>query len=229
MPRESVGLRPLEEFGPGETYKGYSGGLYGEGRNEPPPAHRAAAMEAARSIQPLGPDGKPDPGGKIVLISNGMSNTTREFQRFVQMAGQAGAQSAAGGRRLRPGRAGGQRLGPLRRADFGKRGVIRGRFGAAASASRRHAGPGASGLDEAGAAPAGLAGRVSRHAQALQADQAEVLRQLRQAFPNLKLAYLSSRIYAGFAGTTQNPEPYAYESAWANQWLIQQQISGDPA
>ena len=51
---------------------------------------------------------------------------------------------------------------------------------------------------------------------------------LKQAFPNLKLAYLSSRIYAGFAGTPQNPEPYAYESAWANQWLIQP-IAGDPA
>ena len=43
-----------------------------------------------------------------------------------------------------------------------------------------------------------------------------------------KLAYLSSRSYAGYAGTDLNPEPFAYEGAFAVRWLIQDQIAGKP-
>jgi hypothetical protein len=42
------------------------------------------------------------------------------------------------------------------------------------------------------------------------------------------VAYLSSRIYAGYATTALNPEPYAYEGAFAVRWLIQSQVQGDP-
>jgi hypothetical protein len=42
------------------------------------------------------------------------------------------------------------------------------------------------------------------------------------------VAYLSSRIYAGYAVTPLNPEPYAYEGAFAVRWLIQSQADGDP-
>jgi hypothetical protein len=52
---------------------------------------------------------------------------------------------------------------------------------------------------------------------------------LHQRFPNLKLAYVSSRIYAGYASTRLNPEPYAYESGFSVKWLIEQQIQGDAA
>jgi hypothetical protein len=47
-------------------------------------------------------------------------------------------------------------------------------------------------------------------------------------FPNLRVAYLSSRIYAGHATTGLNPEPYAFESAFSVRGLIQEQIQGDP-
>jgi hypothetical protein len=36
------------------------------------------------------------------------------------------------------------------------------------------------------------------------------------------LIYTSSRIYAGYATTSLNPEPYAYQSAFAVKWLIQE-------
>src|SRR5262249_1988057 len=38
----------------------------------------------------------------------------------------------------------------------------------------------------------------------------------------------SNRIYAGYATTGLNPEPYAYESSFACRWAIQAQIKGDP-
>ena len=47
-------------------------------------------------------------------------------------------------------------------------------------------------------------------------------------FPNLKIAYLSSRIYAGYADTNLSPEPEAYQGGFAVKWLIADQINGSP-
>jgi hypothetical protein len=80
-------------------------------------------------------------------------------------------------------------------------------------------------LAEAG--PAAL-GAFPKHAQVLQQNLTKVVGHLKEKFPNLRMAYLSSRIYAGYASTSLNPEPYAYESAFAVRWLIQDQIAGKP-
>jgi hypothetical protein len=72
-------------------------------------------------------------------------------------------------------------------------------------------------------------GEFPKHAQQLKDDMAEILRMLKQRYPNLKLAYVSSRSYGGYASTTLNPEPYAYESAIAVRWLIQDQSKGLPS
>ena len=53
-----------------------------------------------------------------------------------------------------------------------------------------------------------------------------VVRILHQKLPNVRLCYLTSRIYAGYATTTLNPEPYAYESGFAVKRLIEAQIGG---
>src|SRR5262245_11796219 len=79
---------PLSEMGAKDAYKGEDGGLYGEGKNEPPAAHAAAAKAQAEKIQPLDADGKPSASGKVVLLSIGMSNTTQEFSRFLQLQGR---------------------------------------------------------------------------------------------------------------------------------------------
>jgi hypothetical protein len=80
--RSSVGLKPLTEMTAEDKYKGEDGGLYGEGRNEPPEALRAAAKIELKRITPLDSHGKPAKEGKIVLISVGMSNTNGEFRMF---------------------------------------------------------------------------------------------------------------------------------------------------
>ena len=68
-----------------------------------------------------------------------------------------------------------------------------------------------------------------KHAEALKGHMVGLLNKLTDHFPNLRIAYLSSRIYGGYAKTPLNPEPYAYESAFTVRWLIQDQIKGEAA
>ena len=76
-------------------------------------------------------------------------------------------------------------------------------------------------------ANAGPSGSKTEHLAQLEADTIKVLHNLKTRFPNLRIAYLGSRIYAGYATTGLNPEPYAYEGAFAVRHLIQKQTSGD--
>jgi hypothetical protein len=63
-------------------------------------------------------------------------------------------------------------------------------------------------------------------ARKLEEDIRADIRNLTARFPNLKQVFLSSRIYAGYASTPLNPEPHAYETAFADKWLIAEQIDG---
>jgi hypothetical protein len=224
--RETTGLVPLTEMGDG-LYKEQTGGLYGHGRNVPPEAHREAAQVQTALIVPRDVQGHPSDDGKIVLISLGMSNTTQEFSAFKTLAdadpnkslkvvivdcaqgGQAAYQWAypqAGSNARTPWDVMDQRI-----------------LAAHVTAPQVQV----VWLKQAEISPARL-GEFPAHAQALRDDIAIILRQLRTRFPNLALAYLSSRIYAGYATTPLNPEPYAYESAFPVRWLIEAQIASDP-
>ena len=65
------------------------------------------------------------------------------------------------------------------------------------------------------------------HAEFLQTNLEAILRVAQMRYPNLKVAYLSSRTrsYATNVGAL-NPEPFAYESAFSVRWLIEKQLDG---
>lgn len=67
---------PLTELTRG-CYLEYSGGLY-PGGNDIPAPHLAAGRAAAAQVVPRDPAGTPAAGGRYVLLSIGMSNTTQE-------------------------------------------------------------------------------------------------------------------------------------------------------
>ncbi|MDZ4200506.1 MAG: hypothetical protein U1E27_14620 [Kiritimatiellia bacterium] len=71
-------------------------------------------------------------------------------------------------------------------------------------------------------------GSLEDHGGKLETDTLAVLQNAVARFPNLRIAYLGSRTYGGYAGTALNPEPYAYESAFVARRLILRQIGGDP-
>ena len=75
--RTTTGLVPLTDMG-GRRYRGQRGGLYPFGRNRPSPAYQRLGLAAARRVRPV--------DGKIVVLSIGMSNTTREFSDFKSRA-----------------------------------------------------------------------------------------------------------------------------------------------
>lgn len=214
-------LTPLTELGAG-TYKGQDGGLYGGGKNEPPQAHFEAALKEAARIQPLDADGKPSPDGKIGLLSVGMSNTTMEYSRFKQIADQDSARSPRVV--IVDGAQGGQTATRWADAKSALWQKVDERLVAAGVSAKQVQ---VAWMKQAEAGPA-QHGEFPKHARQLQENLVKSLHNLKEKFPNLRIVYLSSRIYAGYATTMLNPEPYAYEEAFSMRWLIQDQIAGKP-
>jgi Cu/Ag efflux protein CusF len=217
-------LRPLTELGVGE-YQGFQGGLYPGGKNERPAAHEAAGIGLAKQLQPLGAGGQPSADGKIVLLSVGMSNTTQEFSTFKRIAdgdrdknpklvivdGAQGAMSA--NRIINPDEGSGAKFWNVVDQRLKAAGVTREQVQAAWI---KQADPGPT-------------QGFPAYAQTLQGELRQIVQLMHRRFPNLKLVYLSNRTYGGYAKTRLNPEPYAYESAFAVKWLIEEQLRGDPS
>jgi hypothetical protein len=218
--KSAVGFKPLTEMSATDKYKGEDGGLYGGGKNEPPPAHQAAAKKETAKIVPLGADGQPSATGKIALVSISMSNATQEFSRFKQIAD-----------------ADRQKSKDLVIVDCAQGGQAMAEWAPANAkpwdeAERRLRAAGVSDKQVQVCwiklANKGPRGDLREHAKKLEADTLAVLHNAKKRFPNLRIAYLGSRIYGGYAESPLNPEPFAYESAFAVRWLIQEQINGNP-
>ncbi|MBS0264321.1 MAG: hypothetical protein JSS02_20450 [Planctomycetes bacterium] len=216
---ERVGLKPLTEMSARDTYQGEDGGLYGQGENEPPPALRTAAREETAQIVPRGRDGRPARDGRIVLISISMSNWTQEFSVFKRLADRDPEKSPRV--TIVDCAQGGQPMSRWADPQSQTWTVAEQRL------AREQVTPAQVQVVWIKLANPGPSGDLAQHGKALQKDTTAVLQQARERFPNLRLAYLESRIFAGHATTGLNPEPYAYEGAFVVRWLIQAQQRGD--
>lgn len=213
-----TGLVPLTALGAG-TYQGHAGGLYPGGSNTRPPAHDAAGLGIAAGIAPIDTFGNADPNGRVVLISIGMSNCAQEFSAFVPASNTDPSRDPSV--RVINCARGGQTASLIKNPGYAYwdtvRAYLRG-FGSSPAQVQ------VVWLKEANAGPTtGFPAATTT----LMQDLGSVVRTLKDHFPNVRIAYLSSRTYAGYASTTLNPEPYAYESGFAVKWLIEGQIAGE--
>jgi hypothetical protein len=215
--KTSVGFTPLTDLGTG-TYKGFEGGLYPGGSDQPPAAYLQEGLSRAAAIQPLSADGQPDAGGNIVLLSIGMSNTTQEFSEFKR---RADADSQKNPRLvIVDGAQGGQDAEKIKDPNATFWTVVDQRLSQAGVSNRQVQ---AVWLKEA---IAGVNETFPLDAQRLQTDLDAIVQILMQRYPSLQIVYLSSRIYAGYATTGLNPEPFSYQSGFAVKWLIEDRING---
>jgi hypothetical protein len=206
-------------------YNGFKGGLYPDGKNERPAAHEAAGLALARTVQPLDGDGKPAAaGGKIVLLSIGMSNTMQATAGFKQVADNDPEKNPQV--LIVNGSQGG--MTAFRTQDPDDKGSGTQYWGTVdkllTDAGVTGAQVQAVWLKQADAQPSE---GFPQYAEKLEAEQARIVQVLHQRFPNLKLVYFSSRTYGGYAKTRLNPEPYALESGFSVKWLIEKQIKGE--
>src|SRR6266704_3692159 len=228
----TAGRVPLTELGM-ETYKGFGGGLYPAGGNVEPTAHAAAGQSRAQAVTPLATSGTPTAGGKVVLLSLGMSNTTQEFCSGSSTTTNCSSWSFMGQAAADPtvnhttlaivnGARGGQDAQAWDAATDANYDTVRlNRLGPLGLTERQVQ---IVWVKQADAGPRDSLASAQSDAYQLESRLGNIARALRTHYPNLKIIFFSSRIYAGYATTTLNPEPFAYESGFAVKWLIQAQI-----
>lgn len=217
----SVGFTPLIDLGAG-VYQGAVGGLYPGGANQRPIEHEVGGLAQVPFVTPRDASGAPSATGRVVVMSLGMSNTANHWQAFQQLSN----------------------ADPLRDPRVL---LVQGAQGGIPAEDMDDANDAywtsvlPQKLQQAGVTPAEVqvvwflqANRMPTasfpaHALTLKSQMASILRIAKDELPNLRIVYCAARIYAGYATTTLNPEPYAYEQGFAVKWLIEDQLGGDPS
>jgi PKD repeat protein len=216
-------------------YKGLSAGLYPNGANSCPPIHQVDGIQiATNQILPLDSAGNVNTNtGKIVLLSLGMSNTTQEWasgDNLTHNITNAFKFRADHDPSKNPqlvivdGAISGQDAIQWTNPNAGTWSeVITQRLVQAGVTTNQVQ---AMWLKEALADPRNY-GAFPLHAQALQSDLEIIARIAKSKYPNLKLIYLSCRTHAYDTNSADlNPEPFAFETAFADKWAVQDQIAG---
>jgi len=245
--------------GPCATYQGFPGGLYENCSNTVPADHGADGLAFASQVAPLDVNGKPSSSGQIVFSSIGMSAALTEFSQFLTMAqastavnqstltiyegaasnqdacywfpatGPPGCDPSAPNNydRIQTAMASGP--GDLSPAQIQVAWIDE-------ANGRVH--PQSAGCSTTGTECVPLCDETvsgctntpeTTDALNLEQELGNILRAAKQRWPNLKMAFFSGRIYAGYAvggqDSTPDPEPYAYEVGFAVKWLIEAQIT----
>jgi hypothetical protein len=217
--RTHTGRVALTDLGAG-TYMGAQGGLYPGGVNQRPSGHNSAGLFlASNRVKPRNASGAIDTvNGKIGFISIGMSNATQEFQQFITLA--QGDPEISAKISIVDGAQGGQDAVAWSTPTAQPWSVLANRLTQAGVAATQvqvvWLKEQISG-DNLGAFPGG--------AQNLRDLLRAIVTIARTKYPNLRIAYLSSRSYGDYNGALRGTG--AYEQAFAVKWLIQDQINGD--
>ncbi|MCX7012354.1 MAG: hypothetical protein NTW86_07300, partial [Candidatus Sumerlaeota bacterium] len=245
----------LTDFGPNDLYhgangeykEGAKGGLYPNVSNARPAEQTKAGVELAKTIQPLDADGKPGPDGKIVLLGMGFSNSNQVMTGFIQAASQDKGlnphlvivNGCEGGRSAfmiqNPGQ------NPIA-DEYWKQWIPNKMKAAGVTNPQVEAiwlketdaplGPATLkqlGVEDVDKYELPLRMEFPKGAQTLEGELETIVRHMPEFFPNVKLVYVSSRSYGGWAAREGNREPWSYETGFAVKWLVEKQLQGDPS
>lgn len=220
----STGKTPLSDLT--GTYQGYPGQLY-PGGDSPPATYAAEGLSQAALVIPRDGHGAPIPSGKIGLIGIGMSNARMEFDPFKSywMSG-GGSVLRNPAVKIANGALNGATLDQIAYpsspmyasfwANVNSKMLAAGLYNAQVQALW---------FKDTIMYPAQNAGAFPASAQLAKTYMRAVIDTAASKFPNLRLVYMSTRIYAGYASTTLSPEPWAYEDGFVAKWLIEDRIA----
>jgi chitodextrinase/predicted transglutaminase-like cysteine proteinase len=229
---DTTEMVPLIDMGV-NAYYGFDGGLYENGSNVAPFSHDQEGLARAAAMQPLDTNGNISDNGKIVMLSIGMSNTTQEFcseDSFEPcdswtFMGQAAVHpdvdhdnlvivngAEAGESATTWGSASDFNYDRVRDNVLSPKGLAEAQIQVVW-------------VKQANPHPTTSLPDANADVYSLEASLADIARAVKIRYPNIKMMFVSSRIYGGYASTTLNPEPYAYESGFAVKWLIEAQIN----
>jgi hypothetical protein len=223
---QSFVATPLNDLGTGK-YKGFTGGLYENGSNEIPHDHATDGLALAAQVKPV--------RGKFVLLGIGMSNAVIEFRAFEDMAssdtrinhasmavinGAQGAMTACFWRFATE--------NPIEKGCRAPR-PIPNQYDRVRDELLKPAGLSEDQVEaiwmlNADPRPSVALPSADAEAYVYERNISEIARAARARYPNLKLMFISSRVYAGYATVPLNPEPYAYEYGFSVKWAIQAQV-----
>ena len=223
------------------TYKGFQGGLYENGSNVVPSDHDAAGKKYAAQVAPI--------NGKIVLLSIGMSNAKDEFGTFLRTYGTNpainpsvaivnGAQNGIGAcswtvAQGMPGQNGcyGNAPNPydlVLNTELTPAGLTESQVEVVwLKEANSLAAPFPPSLPvNTKCPPAHVLGNTTcADAYVYEGYLGGILRAAKTRYPNLKLVFISSRIYGGYNQSSKSHEPYTYEYGFSTKWAIQAQIN----
>lgn len=235
---------PLMDMLPSQTYLSFLGGLYENVSNIPPADHDTAGLTAAYKVQPLDPNGNPNPSGKLVFVSIGRSSEQDEFNVFVQLAGAGSTVNhnslviangaltgilpcawavAAGPPSCAPTL--GNQFDRVRDTVLAPLGVTEQQV-QIAWIEEYNADPASDGFQTLCDPTAAGCTNTLSHTEALRYENqlGAILRAAKTRWPNLQQVFHSSRVFSGYATNGHDPEPYAYEYGFSVKWLIEAQI-----
>ena len=215
------------------TYYGHVGGLYPGGANFPPPVDDSLARAARNAIKPLDVNGDESPFGKYVLLSIGSSNTTQEWCSpgsgppcsSWTLMGRAAGDPAVNHYTLVIVNGAAENQDAPDWTSPTSPNYDRIKVGRLAPLGLSENQVQAAWIDLADPNPTISLPADSADANTLLTNLGLVVRTLRARYPYLRIVFVSSPIYGGYATTGPPREPAAYESGFAVKWLIESQIN----
>ena len=218
----STPITPLTDLGTG-TYGGEEGGLYPNGSNTRPSAFDSYGQGLAAGIQPLDANGNPSTSGRIGFLGMGESLMLDEFgMGFVPIATHDPAINPS--ITFVDGAQGGATPNLLTSTTSDYWNTIVANYipdqGLTAKQIEVAFIETSDGI---------TTGTFPSDMTLMQSQYESIMNAMYTLFPNLKMVYFSSRIYAGYSNGVAkiDPEPYAYESGFAVKNAIADQINGN--